>query len=246
MKRRMVFILIAWVCIAQLPVFALTAEEIIGKIDDIQTFSTSVSSGEISAKDRFGVKSSTFKAWTRGTSDSLIEFTSLAEKGQKVLRTKNELYLFYPDAQELIRLQGAALRQSMLGTDISYEDMTGEKDTLAQYTAVLAGQETLGTHTCHVVVLTAKTRSVAYPMQKLWIDTQSYVVWKSQYSTQSGRLLKELEVLETQEISGRLLSRKTKISDKTRKDTETTLTITSLEIDIALDPRIFSLENLTW
>lgn len=233
-------------CLAIPTLGAITAEEVVRSVDDLETFDTSYSEGEIVTTDRFGVKTSTFKAWSRGAYDSLIEFTSVAERGQKVLRTSGELYLFYPDAQELIRLQGAALRQSMLGSDISYEDMTGEKDTLSDYTAKLMGTEQVGGRECHILELTAKTRTVAYPIQKLWVDTETYMIWKGEFSTKSGRLLKEMQVLETMEVDGRTLSKVTKIEDKMKRDSATEMRIDHLEIDVQLDPSIFSLQNLTW
>jgi outer membrane lipoprotein-sorting protein len=233
-------------CLAISTLGAITAEEVVRSVDDLETFDTSYSEGEIVTTDRFGVKTSTFKAWSRGAYDSLIEFTSVAERGQKVLRTSGELYLFYPDAQELIRLQGAALRQSMLGSDISYEDMTGEKDTLSDYTAKLLGTEQVKGRQCHILELTAKTRTVAYPIQKLWVDTETYMIWKGEFSTKSGRLLKEMQVLETMEVDGRTLSKVTKIEDKMKRDSATEMRIDHLEIDVQLDPSIFSLQNLTW
>lgn len=233
-------------CLAIPTLGAITAEEVVRSVDDLETFDTSYSEGEIVTTDRFGVKTSTFKAWSRGAYDSLIEFTSVAERGQKVLRTSGELYLFYPDAQELIRLQGAALRQSMLGSDISYEDMTGEKDTLSDYTAKLLGTEQVKGRQCHILELTAKTRTVAYPIQKLWVDTETYMIWKGEFSTKSGRLLKEMQVLETMEVDGRTLSKVTKIEDKMKRDSATEMRIDHLEIDVQLDPSIFSLQNLTW
>jgi phosphate acetyltransferase len=115
--------------------FALTADEIIGEMDRLSTFETTYLTGSIQTTDRFGTKTSRFNSWSQGKKDSLIEFTSAAERGQKILRTEGSLYLFYPDAEQLIRMQGAALRQSMLGSDISYEDMTEEKTTLDNYEA---------------------------------------------------------------------------------------------------------------
>lgn len=245
MKRRIIMsILFALITIASLS--AITAEEIVRKMDETETFATSYSEGAIITTDRFGVKTSTFKAWSRGAYDSLIEFTSVAERGQKVLRTAGELYLFYPDAQELIRLQGAALRQSMLGSDISYEDMTGEKDTLAQYEVKLLRQESVGERNCHVLQFDAKTRTVAYPMQVVWVDTETYMVWKGEFSTKTGRLLKEMLVLETMVVDGRTLPKVTRIADKMKRDSATEMRLDRLEIDVNLDPAIFSLQNLTW
>ncbi len=225
---------------------AVTADDIIKTMDGLQTFDTSYSTGSITTTDRFGVKVSTFKAWAQGTRDSLIEFTSIAERGQKILRTKGSLYLFYPDAEELIRLQGAALRQSLLGSDLSYEDMTEEKNTLDDYTARLDGSEMINGQDCHVLTLTAKTRQVAYPIQKIWVDKQTYLVWKAAYSTAQGRLLKEMEVLQTIVVNGRTLPKETKIEDKLKRDSYTVMALDTLQVNIALDRKIFTLENLTW
>ncbi len=233
-------------CVILMPLGAMSAEDIVRAMDEVETFEHSYSEGEIVTTDRFGQKRSTFKAWSQGQYDSLIEFTSVAERGQKVLRTSGELYLFYPDAEELIRLQGAALRQSMLGSDISYEDMTGERNTLANYTAKLLGTEQIDGRECHVLELTAKTRTVAYPMQKLWVDTETFMVWKGEFSTQSGRLLKEMMVQETMEVEGRTLPKVSTISDAMKRNSSTEMRIHHLDISVAVDPAIFTLQNLTW
>ncbi len=225
---------------------AVTVEDIIHSMDAVQTFETSYSTGSLQTTDRFGEKVSTFKAWSQGSSNSLIEFTSIAERGQKILRTEGSLYLFYPDAEELIRLQGAALRQSVLGSDLSYEDMTEEKNTLDEYSAVLEGSEVVSGHDCHVITLTAKTRQVAYPIQKIWVDKQTYLVWKAAYSTAQGRLLKEMEVLATISVAGRTLPKESRIEDKMKTDSATLMVLDSLAVDIPLDRSIFTLENLTW
>ena len=242
-KSALILVLLGMICA---PLSAMSAEDIIRSMDAVETFEQSYSEGEIITTDRFGVKRSTFRAWSQGQYDSLIEFTSAAERGQKVLRTSGQLYLFYPDAEELIRLQGAALRQSMLGSDISYEDMTGERDTLANYTAKLLGTEQLNGRMTYVLGLTAKTRTVAYPMQKLWVDAETFMVWKGEFSTQSGRLLKEMQVLETMIVSGRTLPKVSKISDVLKRNSSTEMHIHHLDISVSLDPSIFTLQNLTW
>ena len=247
MSRKLSLLLIG-VLIFALPsmLFALSAEEIIHEMDRLSTFETTYSTGSIQTTDRFGTKTSLFRSWSQGEKDSLIEFTSKAERGQKILRTEGSLYLFYPDAEQLIRMQGAALRQSMLGSDISYEDMTEEKNTLDNYKAKLEGLETFKEKECHVLTLTAKTRSVAYPIQKIWVDTESFLVWKAEYSTAQGRLLKVMEVLETFKSGDRVLPKQSRIEDKMKKDSATLMTVDTFEANPDLDRNIFTLENLTW
>jgi len=246
MKNKMITVIILLSLLIPVTAFTLTGEEIIRKADDMQVFETSKASGEFRIKDRFGVKVSTFNSWSKGTEESLIEFTSKAERGQKVLRTEDELYLFYPDAEELIRMQGSMLRQSMLGSDISYEDMTGGKDRISQYDVVLEGEESINGNDCYVLMMTAKVRTVPYPKEKLWIDKETFLVWKAEYYTKSNRLLKEMKTLETQIINGRTIAVKTKIVDKMKTDTETLMIIGDLKINIPIDDAMFSLEELSW
>ena len=243
---KQIIILAAAMLLIPLTAFAITAEEIIEKADSIQTFETAISSGEFRITDRFGTKVSTFKSWARGEDESLIEFTSRAERGQKILRTEDEIYLYYPDAEELIRMQGAALRQGMLGSDISYEDMTGGKDRRSQYDSVLEGSAMAGGRDCWLITITAKTRTVPYPKQKVWIDKENYIIMKGEYYTRSGRLLKEMEVLKTSVFSGREIAVETRISDKMKSDSETLLILNDLEVNAVIDPEVFSLEELSW
>ena len=246
MKNKTITLLIILSLFIPVTAFALTGEEIIRRADEIQVFETSEASGEFQIKDRFGVKVSTFNSWSRGKNESLIEFTSKAERGQKVLRTEDELYLFYPDAEELIRMQGSMLRQSMLGSDISYEDMTGGKDRISQYDVILEGEETINGNDCYVLIMTAKVRTVPYPKEKLWIDKETFLVWKAEYYTKSDRLLKEMKTLDTQIINGRTIAVETKIVDKMKTDTETIMFISDIKINIPIDDAMFSLEELSW
>lgn len=224
----------------------LTGDDILRLADEQQTFETSAAVGRMEITDRFGKKVSTFESWSRGEDESLIEFTSPAERGQKILRTADEIFLYYPDAEELIRMQGSALRQSMMGSDISYEDMTGGKDRASQYEVELVGEESRQGRPCWVLELTAKTRKVPYPREKLWIDQETFLVWRGEYSTRSGRLLKEMVVLEAETFGGREVGVKTRISDKMKVDSETLLIIEEMEVNPDLDPQLFSLDELTW
>ncbi|MBI9100915.1 MAG: outer membrane lipoprotein-sorting protein [Spirochaetales bacterium] len=246
MKLKTIIILFAVFIIVPGALFAITPEEIIRRSDDMQVFETSASSGEMRITDRFGLKVSSFNSWSRGEDESIIEFTSIAERGQKILRTEDEIYIYYPDAEEIIRMQGSALRQSMLGSDISYEDMTGGNDRVSQYSVVLEGEETVAGRACYVLFLTANTRTVPYPKEKVWIDKETFMVWKGEYYTKSGRLLKEMEVLDTMVLEGREIPIETRISDKMKRDSETIMIIHELEVNIRVDASLFSLDELSW
>jgi outer membrane lipoprotein-sorting protein len=176
----------------------------------------------------------------------LLAFTNVEEKGQKILRLRDEIYLYFPDAEEVVRLQGAALKDSVLGSDFSYEDLTGERSILDLYEVRLLGTEPSGGREQHLLELKAKGRGVAYPLQKLWVDSQSFLPRKAEYYALSGRLLKTLEVLETRQAAGRSVITRAIMRDAMKKNASTEFRVQRVKIDEPLPKNLFSLEALSW
>ena len=227
-------------------VSAITAEDIVREMDRQQSFSTMKATGSMITIDRFGTKKSDYISWSKGDNEFLIEFTSVAEQGQKILRTHNELYLYYPDAEDIIRLQGAALRQSMLGSDISYEDMTEGNDTLSKYNVELKEDEVVDGKECYVIDMVAKSRDVAYPRQMVWVVKETMIPEQVHYFSKSGKLLKEMRVDEVMEIGDKVVISRMTLEDKLKKNSSTEMIMEEIETDIPLDNSFFSLENLSW
>lgn len=227
-------------------VAAQTAEQFVRNLEANQTHDTSFIEGRILVTDRFGERASEFISYNRGSEESLLEFTSAAERGQKVLRTANEIYLYYPDASEIIRLQGAALRESLVGSDVSYEDVTGNRGYLDDYRAVIVGEDVVADRPSTIVELTAITDDIAYPLQRLWIDNTDYVLLKSEQYALSGKLLKVSETKETIRQKGKIFPGRITISDKLKRNSQTDVVIISIDIDASLPRGIFSLEELSF
>lgn len=238
MKRITIFLTMIFIAFN---LTAQTANEIITRMDNAESFTTMMMDGEMISTDRFGDIRSTFTSWSRDD-DFLIEFTNIEELGQKVLRLENTIYLYDPDAEDVLRLKGAALKQSMFG-DVSYEDMTEGSQTLDQYDATLLGSEIIDGTDCFIVELVAKVRDVAYYKQVLWIGKNDYVVRKIQYFSRQ-KLLKEMFVLDIQQIGQKFVITHMIIEDRIRQNAKTELIISNLQADIELDNRLFSVEGL--
>ena len=225
---------------------ALTADEIIERLEANQTHSTAIMEGRMVITDRFGDRTSTYIAHSEGADRFLVEFTSRAEEGQRVLRRDDSLYLYYPDARETIRLQGAALRDNLLGSDISYEDMTGGRGLASDYRFRLMGEERVDRYDTYKVELTARSTNVAYPRQIYWVDREDFVLRKAEQYARSGRLLKTMEVLETMRQDGYHFPSHVRIVDETRRSSGTEMIVESARLGVRLPAGIFSLEQLTW
>ncbi len=229
-----------------LPICALTGEGIIIKMESNQVHDSAETTGSFAITDRFGTREKTYRAFSLGEDKMLLEFTNPEEAGQKILRIDDEIYLYFPEAEEIIHLQGAALRDSVMGSDFSYEDLTGGKSLLDDYTVELQGNEPIEGRDCYRLELKARRKDVVYPMQSIWVDSQLFVYRRVVLYSLKGKELKEMVVKEFREVSGKLVPVHLEMRDRMKKSSITVFKTDSLQIDIPIDPALFSLEELSW
>jgi outer membrane lipoprotein-sorting protein len=224
--------------------WARTAEEIVRKMQANLVATTSRIRATMTVKDLLGTKQVAFVVYARGDSDALVEFTSPDEKGQKILRTGDAIYLLFPGADEVLRLQGAAFRDAVLGSGMSYEDLTGGKTLLESYDLTLEGRESVDGADCYRIAMKAKGRNVAYPRQVVWVDATLWSARKMEQYSLSNRLLKTISLSELTRVSGRVVPRRMVVQDGLKKNTATELVVEEIEIGIPLDASLFLPENL--
>lgn len=227
-------------------IYSITIEEIVNKLEGNLYFDTAKTTGELIIKDRFGTTETSFISYAEGSEKVLIEFTNAEQSGQKILRLKDEMYLFYPDAEELILLQGSSLRESLFNSDISYEDMSGGRKILESYNVVLNGEEDVEGNTCYKLTLTAKVKNIPFPKQILWVDKALFIHRKIQQYSVSDKLIREISTLEYKKIGNVHFVSHQVIKDTLKKNSSTELIINELKINIPIDPKMFSLRELTW
>ena len=231
---------------AAAPVLALTGDEIIRRMERHERHDSVHSTGSMEITDRFGTRTKTFISTALGDDRSLLEFTNPEEAGQKVLRLEDEIYLYFPDSEDVIHLQGAALRDSVLGSDFSYEDMTGSSSRLDDYEVVLEGMEEIEGHETYRLRLTAKRRDVVYPVQVTWIDSATFVARRVELFSRRGRPLKRLAVTDFREVGDKMIAVRLEMSDFMKKDSLTVFVIDTVSVDEPVDENLFSLEELTF
>ena len=231
---------------AAVPALALTGDEIIRRMERHERHDSMQSTGSMEITDRFGTRTKTFMSTALGDDRSLLEFTNPEEAGQKVLRLEDEIYLYFPDSEDVIHLQGAALRDSVLGSDFSYEDMTGSSSRLNDYEVVLEGTEEIDGHETYRLRLTAKRRDVVYPVQVAWVDSERFVTRRVELFSRRGRALKRMAVTEFREVGDKVIGTRLEMSDFMKKESMTVFTIDDIAVDEPVDESLFSLEELTF
>jgi outer membrane lipoprotein-sorting protein len=221
-----------------------TAEELLRRVDNDGIYTSIEYEGEmiiVHGGRRF-VK--TMKAWARGNADSFIEFTNPEDRGTKYLKLGGRLFMISPDIEKAMPISGHMLKESMMGSDMSYED-TINNDTLAsRYNAVISGSELWNGRDTWALELTAKRKDESYPKRRLLIDKETGDLLRTELYALSGARLKEQTILRIELIGGRRFPVELEVRDLLRKNSKTSFVMRNVILDRAIPDSVFSRQNL--
>ncbi len=224
----------------------MTAEEILKRRDKNMAFDSAYSEVEMIITIGNRVNKKELISYSEGTEKSFIEFLSPArDKGTKMLKIGKVLKIYFPSAERIMRLSGHMLRQSMMGSDFSYEDMTETAEELTkEYEVKLQGEESLEGALCYVLELESKDENKTYFFQKIWMDKEKLIGLKVELYAKSRKLLKVMRALNVQSFKKRYYPTKIVMEDKLRKNSKTEMLLKKIDFDIQIPPNTFSERNL--
>jgi outer membrane lipoprotein-sorting protein len=244
MNKKMLFVVLLFVtaglAFAQTP----SAAELLRRVDDNEIYTTIEYEGEmiIEYQNRRYVKA--MKAWARGDTLSFIEFTNSEDRGTKYLKRDGRLYVYSPDTEEVMLISGHMLKESMMGSDMSYEDTINNDTLSSRYNPVISGSEVWNGRNCWVLDLTAKKKTESYPKQKLWIDKENGDLLHYELFALSGAKLKDFTVIKIEVIGGKRFPVQYEMRDLLRKNSKTTFVMKNVVLDKPIADSVFSQRNL--
>jgi len=185
------------------------------------------------------------RTWTRGEQNSFTEYLfPVREQGTKMLKLEDQLWIYSPVTDRTIQITGHMLRQSVMGSDMSYEDLMEDSRLLDHYDAVVTGSEKMGKDDCWVVELNAFDPGVTYQGKKLWVDKDRYIPLREEMFAKSGTLLKRTELSDITQIDGRWYPKKIVFKDMLQEGEGTEFMIDEIRFDIDIPDYIFSKGSL--
>ncbi|MCB9252000.1 MAG: outer membrane lipoprotein-sorting protein [Flavobacteriales bacterium] len=192
-----------------------------------------------------GDRSIRSKGYSEGNNKSFTEYLSPArERGTKMLKLDDRLWIYSPSTDRTIQLSGHMLKQSVMGSDLSYEDMMEENELLKKYNAVVESEEIYDGRKTWVLILTAKVENVSYSKRKTWVDQERFVPLKEELYAKSGQLLKKTVLSDVQKTDGRWYPKKINYKDMLKTGKGTDFVIDKIEFDKEIPAYIFSKASL--
>jgi outer membrane lipoprotein-sorting protein len=183
----------------------------------------------------------TSRTHAEGDKKSFTEYlTPPREQGTKMLKLEGQLWIYSPSTDRIIQISGHMLRQSVMGSDLSYEDMMDDRKLTEIYSAVINGEEVLDGRKAWILDLTAKVSNVTYNSVKMWVDSERYVPLKEELFARSGQLLKRTTMSDVRKIDGRWFPAKIVYKDVLKQGDGTEFNITSIKFNQQIPGYIFT------
>lgn len=224
---------------------AQDAVTIINKVDANMNSETNITKSDMIIHGRRKSRTVTSIGYSEGNNKSFSEYLAPErEKGTKMLKLDNYLWIYSPSTDRTIQLSGHMLKQSLMGSDLSYEDMMENRKLLEMYNSEIVGEEVIDNRETTVIFLKAKVDDATYNSRKMWIDTERYVPLKEELYAKSGQLLKKVVLSDIKKIDGRWYPTKMNYKDMLKDGEGTDFVVLEIDFNPEIPAYIFSKASL--
>ncbi len=220
---------------------APSGDEILKKVDENMFSDTRIIESRMIIHGVRATRTIESKSWQRGTSESYTEFLAPArEQGTKMLKLTDMLWEYSPSTDRTIMISGHLLRQSVMGSDLSYEDMMDDPHLPHMYSATVSSEDTLRGRECWVLDLQPKKQDIAYDHRTIWVDKARYVILRENLYAKSGKLLKTVDVREVMKVQSKWLAKSVLYKDVLKDGDGTEFFMDSVTLDAKIPDYMFS------
>lgn len=224
----------------------ITADEIISRIDDNMSSKNRVFESDMVIHGKRRSRTITSKSYSEGDDKAMTEYLAPErEEGTKMLKLKDQLWIYSPSSDRTILISGHMLKQSVMGSDLSYEDMMEDRILTEIYNATVEGEEQFEDRNCWVLELIAKVDDASYFKRKIWVDQERFIPLKEELYAKSGQLLKKTTLSDVKKVDGRWFPHKINYRDMLKDGEGTDFVMRNIQFDVDIPEHIFTKASLT-
>ena len=201
----------------------MSADDIMKAMDQNLNAESRIITSKMVVKGRRSNRTIESKNWVVGTELAFTEYLSPPrEAGTKMLKIGEKLYTYSPQTDRVIQISGHMLRQSVMGSDMSYNDMMEDRPIDELYSATIEGSIMLNGRDHWIMILDAKVKGLSYPKRKSWVDKEYLLPKKEELYAKSGKLLKTASLEGIKKIEGRWFPSKFVYKDELKRNSKGT------------------------
>ena len=220
----------------------MSVQDIIRAMDENLNAKSRVLTSKMVVHGRRTSRTIESKNWVIGIDLAFTEYLSPPrEKGTKMLKLGDKLWTYSPQTDRVIQISGHMLRQSVMGSDMSYNDMMEDRPLIELYEATLEGSVEIDGRSHWIMLLEAKVKGLSYPKRRAWIDKEYLLPTKEELYAKSGKLLKTSTMDGIKKVQGRWFPSRFIYKDELKRNSKgTEWIIDEIAFDIDIPESRFS------
>ena len=224
---------------------AQDAKTILERVDKNMISKTEITETEMVIRGKRNVQTIGSKSYTEGNKKSFTEYLyPERERGTKMLKLEDRLWIYSPSTDRTIQLSGHMLRQSVMGSDLSYEDMMEDRKLSEIYEGKVFGEEMMDGRKVWILELVATVDNVSYDKRKIWIDQERFIPLKEELFAKSGKMLKKTTMSEIDQVDGRWFPKRINFKDVLKTGEGTDFIIKKIKFNPPIPDYIFTKASL--
>ena len=201
----------------------MSVQDIIKAMDNNLNAKSRVMTSKMVVHGRRAIRTIESRSWVVGIDLAFTEYLSPPrEAGTKMLKDGDKLWTYSPQTDRVIQISGHMLRQSVMGSDMSYNDMMEDRPLMDLYEATLESSVEINGRDHWTVLLTAKVKGLSYPMRRAWIDKEYLLPMKEELYAKSGKLLKTSTMDGIKKVQGRWFPSRFIFKDELKRNSKGT------------------------
>jgi len=219
----------------------MSVQDIIKAMDDNLNAKSRILTSKMVVHGRRSTRTIESQNWIVGTDYAFTEYLSPPrEAGTKMLKLGAKLWTYSPQTDRVIQISGHMLRQSVMGSDMSYNDMMEDRPLLELYDAKLEGSEEINGRDHWIMLLEAKEKGLSYPKRRAWVDKEYLLPMKEELYAKSGKLLKTASMDGIKKVQGRWFPTRFIFKDELKRNSKgTEWIIGEIQFDTDIPPSRF-------
>ena len=220
----------------------MSVQDIIRAMDENLNAKSRVLTSKMVVHGRRTSRTIESKNWVVGIDKAFTEYLSPPrENGTKMLKLGDKLWTYSPQTDRVIQISGHMLRQSVMGSDMSYNDMMEDRPLIELYEATLEGSVEIDGRSHWIMLLEAKVKGLSYPKRRAWIDKEYLLPTKEELYAKSGKLLKTSTMDGIKKVQGRWFPSRFIYKDELKRNSKgTEWIIDEIAFDIDIPESRFS------
>jgi len=190
-------------------------------------------------------RSMTMRAWTKGQDQSLVRVIEpKKDRGNGTLIDDNNMWTFSPKVNRVIKVPSSMMGQSWMGSDFSNKDVARADDIIDQYDHSILSQEELNDIVVYEIEsVPHEDAAVVWGREVLKIRSD-HVVLEHAFYDQDGELVKKLVSLEIDDMGGRTIAKRQRMTKAEEPEEWTEIGVNEVEYELELKDNLFTLSNL--